>query len=137
MLHRVHQHFRSIKSCITHPISVPSLSWLTVHTAAHLWGQINQNLLGLMDYQGSVTSYYYLSLLIVDMAVMKQHHFLHFPEGQYKKGDGIYPVQHQTFISSKSGCLKQFRWTKSSSAHLSPINRGRFRMISWDAVIWS
>lgn len=80
--------------------------------------------LELMDYPVSspftiIYPYFYIS-----MAATEQHRLLHFPEGQCNKGNGIYPVQLQIFISSKSGCLKQFRWTKPSGAYFSPMSRG-------------
>lgn len=92
--------------------------WLTVHITTFMGADKSESL-GLMDYPVSSPL-----IIIYPSFYVATEHILHFPEEQCNKGNGIYPVQLRIFISSKSACLKQFRWTKSSSAYSSPMSRG-------------
>lgn len=113
MLHGVHQHFRFNLIVYSHALLIPFLyipSCLThcPHCCTFMGADKSESL-GLMDCPVSSPFAVIYPSFYVTVAATEQHHLLHFPEGQCNKGNRIYPEQPQIFISSKIGCLKQFR----------------------------
>lgn len=127
----------SLQSCITHPISVPSLLFDSLSILLHiLWGQINQNLLGLTDYQGSVTSYYYLSLLVHWYGSYGTAPFSSFPRRAVQQRGWNIPCATSDIHLIWKWLSKTVQMNQVQYCPFPSNEQREFRMMSWDAVIW-